>query len=350
VLRGDTLTAGMPGALAEQHKAGIEKNRKHSSGPLADPDVEAARTHHGHDGCSNFPLLHLVTSRKVESMPGRSPAVRRRRLGIELRELREAAELTIEQVAERLEVSDSKISRIENGQVGATPRDVRDMATLYGVTGQRLENLMQLARETREKPWWYEYRDLRAIDFAMYEAEASQLLYFAPLTLPGLLQTPDYARAIIGAIRYDLPPEKIERRLEFRMKRQELLTGEEPPTLWAIIDEAILYRMIGGQKVMCEQLTQLVELARLPHVTLQVLPFGAGEHAGLDGPFVIIRFPEPTDRDMVYFEHIGLEHHMDDPAAVALHASVFDHLRAAALKPDDSLKLVHARAEELATQ
>lgn len=283
-------------------------------------------------------------------MAGRSPAVRRRRLGIELRELREAAELTIEQVAERLEVSDSKISRIENGQVSATPRDARDMATLYGVTGQRLENLMQLARETREKPWWYEYRDLTAIDFATFESEASELLYHAPLTLPGLLQTPDYARAIIGAIRHDLPAEQIERRVEFRMKRQALLTGAEPPTLWAILDEAILYRMIGGQKVMWEQLNQLIEFAGLPNVTLQVLPFSAGEHAGLDSPFTIIRFPEPTDRDMVTFEHIGLVHYLDDPTSVALHASVFDHLRAAARKPDDSLKLVHARAEELATQ
>ena len=112
-------------------------------------------------------------------MAGRSPKVRRRRLGIELRQLREAIDLTIEQVAERLEVSDSKISRIENGQVSATPRDVRDMATLYGVSGQRLDNLMQLARETREKPWWYQYSDMQQ-DFAAYEAEASQLLIFAP--------------------------------------------------------------------------------------------------------------------------------------------------------------------------
>jgi transcriptional regulator with XRE-family HTH domain len=282
-------------------------------------------------------------------MAGRSPAVRRRRLGIELRELREAAELTIEQVAERLEVSDSKISRIENGQVSATPRDVRDMATLYGVIGQRLENLMQLARETREKPWWHEYNDTR-LDFVSFEAEASKLLVFSPLILHGLLQTPDYARAIIGAIRYDLRPEEIDRRVEFRMRRQALLTGDDPPTLWAIIDEAILYRMIGDQKIMCEQLERLIEIARLPHVTLQILPFTAGEHAGLDGPFVIIRFREPTDRDMVYFEHTGREHYFDDPGSVTLHASIFDHIRAAALKPDDSLKLIHSRAEELKTQ
>jgi transcriptional regulator with XRE-family HTH domain len=282
-------------------------------------------------------------------MAGRSPKVRRRRLGIELRQLREDVQLTIEQVAERLEVSDSKISRIENGQVSATPRDVRDMATLYGVSGQRLENLMQLARETREKPWWYEYSDMQ-LDFAAYEAEASKLLIFAPLILPGLLQTRAYARAIIRAIRYDLSSEEIERRVEFRMKRQALLAEKDPPTLWAIIDEAILYRMIGDRDTMREQLEHLVDTARLPHVTLQVVQFSAGEHAGLDGPFVIIRYPEPTDRDMVYFEHTGQEHFLDDADAVDLHATSFDHIRAAALKPDDSLKLIHGRAEELAGQ
>jgi len=282
-------------------------------------------------------------------MAGRSPKVRRRRLGIELRQLREAVDLTIEQVAERLEVSDSKISRIENGQVSATPRDVRDMATLYGVSGQRLDNLMQLARETREKPWWYQYSDMQ-LDFAAYEAEASQLLIFAPQILPGLLQTRDYARAIIRAIRYDLSDEEIERRVEFRMKRQALLAEKEPPALWAIIDEAILHRMIGDRRTMCEQLKHLVDTARLPHVTLQVLQFSAGEHAGLDGPFVIIRYPEPTDRDMVYFEHTGREHYLDDSNAIHLHATSFDHIRAAALKPDDSLKLIYGRAEELEGQ
>jgi transcriptional regulator with XRE-family HTH domain len=282
-------------------------------------------------------------------MPSRSPEVRRRRLGIELRRLREGAELTIEQVAQRLEVSDSKISRIENGQVSATPRDVRDMATLYGVTGQRQENLMQLARETREKPWWQQYSDMH-LDFAAYEAEASEILIFSPLSLPGILQTRDYARAIIRAIRSDLTPEKIERRVEFRMKRQDILTGEEPPTLWVVIDEAVLHRVIGSREIMRDELKHLVDRARLPHVTLQVLPFSSGEHAGLDGPFVIIRFPEPTDPDMVYLEHTGREHYFDDIDAVAIHSMLFDHIRAAALKPDDSLKLVDGTAEELDDQ
>jgi len=279
-------------------------------------------------------------------MAGRSPKVRRRRLGIELRQLREGAEYTIEQVAARLEVSDSKISRIENGQVGATPRDVRDMAALYGVTGQRMENLMQLARETREKPWWHEYSDL-GLDYAEQEAEASSIQIFSPMILPGLLQTADYACAIIRAICFALPPEKIERLVEFRMKRQGLLTEPNPPTMWAVIDEAILCRMVGGPKIMHEQMRRLIEMASLPNVTLQLLPFSGGAHAGLDGPFFIIRFLDPTDRDMIYFEHTGREHYFDDPKAIALYLSLFDHIRAAALKPDDSVKRLMDRANQL---
>jgi transcriptional regulator with XRE-family HTH domain len=282
-------------------------------------------------------------------MAGRSPKVRRRRLGNELRQLREGAQYTIEQVAARLEVSDSKISRIENGQVGATPRDVRDMAALYGVTGQRMENLMQLARETREKPWWNEYSDL-GLDHAAYEAEASGILMFSPMLVPGLLQTADYARAVLRAIRFDLPSERIERLVEFRVKRQTLLTDPNAPTLWAVIDEAVLCRMIGGSKVMQHQLKSLIETASLPNVTLQLLPFSGGAHAGLDGPFYIIRFLEPTDRDMIYFEHTDEEHYLDKPEAISLHLSLFDHIRAAALKPDDSIKRLIDRVDELEGQ
>jgi transcriptional regulator with XRE-family HTH domain len=281
-------------------------------------------------------------------MAGRSPKVRRRRLGLELRQLREDANLTIEQVATRLEVSDSKISRIETGQVSATPRDVRDMAALYGVTGQRVENLKQLARETREKPWFNQYSDTTI--FAEFEAEASTILAFSPMILPGLFQTSDYARAIIRGIRYDLPPEEIDRRLEFRMKRQARLTETTPPQLWVVIDEAILQRIIGDPMIMHHQLKSLVETARLPHVTLQVLPFVGGVHAGLDGPFMIVRFSEPTDRDVVYFEHTEFEHYIDDPPAIMLYVSIFDQIRAAAMKPDDSLELLSRRADELGSR
>jgi transcriptional regulator with XRE-family HTH domain len=297
--------------------------------------------------CKSNQRIPTTCGKEVEQlMAGRSPKVRRRRLGIELRQLREGAEYTIEQVAARLEVSDSKISRIEKGQVGATPRDVRDMAALYGVTGQRMENLMQLARETREKPWWKEYSDLH-VDYAAFEAEASSMLMFAPMLIPGLLQTADYARAVLREIRFDLPPEKIERRVEFRLRRQRIFSEPNPPTLWTVMDEAILCRMIGGPRTMQEQLRKLIELARRPNVTLQLLPFSGGTHAGLDGPFYIMRFPEPTDRDTVYFEHWDGEHYLDHPEAVSQYLSLFDHIRAAALKPDDSIKLLVDRADEL---
>jgi transcriptional regulator with XRE-family HTH domain len=282
-------------------------------------------------------------------MAGRSPKVRRRRLGLELRRLRENANLTIEQVAVRLEVSDSKISRIENGQVSATPRDVRDMAALYGVTGQRMENLMQLARETREKAWWTGYSEL-PVDSAAFEAEATSILMFAQSIVPGLFQTPDYARAVLRGIYFDLPREEIERRVEFRMKRQARLAESAPPTLWAVLDEAILHRMIGDPMIMHHQLKSLVETAALPNVTLQLLRYDAGAHAGLDGPFTIIRFSEPTDRDMIYFEHTGWEHYLDDQSSISLHLSLFDHIRAAASKPDESLDLMRSRADELGRQ
>jgi transcriptional regulator with XRE-family HTH domain len=282
-------------------------------------------------------------------MADRSPKVRRRRLGLELRQLREHANLTIDQVARRLEVSDSKISRIENGQVSATPRDVRDMATLYGVTGQRMENLKQLARETREKPLFSQYGDMLTT-FAEFEVEASTVLSFSSMVLPGLFQTPDYARAIIRGIRYDLPPEEIDRRLEFRMKRQARLAETTPPQLWTIIDEAILHRIIDDPTIMHHQLKSLVETARLPHVTLQILPFTAGAHPGLDGSFLVFRFPEPTDRDVIYFEHTEYEHYVDDPDAIMLYVSMFEQIRAAALKPDDSIDLLTRRADELGRQ
>ena len=279
-------------------------------------------------------------------MPARSPKVRRRRLGIELRQLREAAGLTIQQVALHLECSDSKISRLENGQVGATPRDVRDMAELYGVSGQPLDNLMQLARETRERPWWQEYSDLYT-DFAAFEAEASSIEVYAPLAIHGLLQTRDYARAVLQGVRYDASSADINRRVDFRIDRQRVLDGKQAPELWCVIDEGVLRRPVGGEQVMHDQMQHLAEIGRRPHITIQVLPFHAGAHAGIDGPFAIMRFPEVNDPDMVYLEHTSRDIYLDDPASVKLYAGIFHHLRASALKPDDSVKFLEAAAEEL---
>jgi transcriptional regulator with XRE-family HTH domain len=281
-------------------------------------------------------------------MAGRSPTVRRRRLGNELRRLRDAAGLTIEQVAENLECSSSKISRIETARVGATPRDVRDMLRLYGVTDGRLDELQQVAREGRQRSGWYaEYRGLPNWTLADLEAEAFSVEMYSALVIAGLLQTADYARAVLRAIRHDLKPEEIESRVELRLQRQARLAQEAPPTVWVVLDEAVLRRLIGGREVMRTQLDHLVKAAELPSVTLQVLPFSAGAHAGLDGEFTIINFPETVDPDVVYIENTMSDLYLDEPGAIRRYRNLFDHLRAAALAHGESVAFLASVAKEL---
>jgi transcriptional regulator with XRE-family HTH domain len=280
-------------------------------------------------------------------MPARSPTVRRRRLGSELRRLRETAGLTIEKVAEDLECSSSKISRIETAQVTATPRDVRDMLEIYQVHGQQREELLRVAREARQKGWWQAYRDLPYSAVADLETEASSIRMYSALLVPGLLQTEDYAKALLRAIRFDLEPAGIQHRLELRMTRQSLLTREDPPALWVVLDEAVLHRLVGGRQVMRAQLQRLADAVTLPSVTVQVLPFGAGAHPGLDGPFTIIGFPDRADRDVVYIENVTSDAYIEDTDATRRYASIFDHLLATARSPADSAELFAKVAKEL---
>jgi transcriptional regulator with XRE-family HTH domain len=278
----------------------------------------------------------------------RSPTVRRRRLGIELRRLRDDAGLTIEQVAGALECSDSKISRIETGQVGATPRDVRDMLQLYGVAGQRRDALLQSAREARQRDWWQAYSDTLIVPLVGMEAAASSIRVYETLLVPGLFQTRQYAGTVIRTVRPDLRPEEVERWVEFRMARQSLLARDLPPALSAVLDEALLRRPVGGSAAMGEQLHHLARVAALPTVTLQVLPFAAGHHAGMSGAFTIFSFPEPDDPDVVYLEHTKSDLYLESEEEVRRYASAFDQLRAMALPPDDSVALVVALARSLA--
>ncbi|WP_026423626.1 helix-turn-helix domain-containing protein [Actinokineospora inagensis] len=276
-----------------------------------------------------------------------SPTVRRRRLAAELRRFREAAELTIDEVADRLECSASKVSRIETGHVGVTPRDVRDMAELYGIVDDRRDALVQLAREARQKGWWHAYNEVFTGAFVGLEADAASLHAFQALLVPGLLQTAAYSRAVLRAVRPDSPPAELDRRVEARMTRQKLLVDPHPPEYWAVIDEAVLHRLTGGRDVMYEQLRKLVDIAQLPHVTLQVLPFEIGAHAGMESPFLIMGFPDP-DPDVVYVENATSGVYLENSADVRKHSLLFDHLRAAALRPDDSVGLVQRIAERLA--
>lgn len=280
-------------------------------------------------------------------MAAGSPTVRRRRLGLELRRLREEAGLTIERVAEELECSDSKVSRIETGQVSVSPRDVRDMLEIYEVGEEERAELMRIAREARQKGWWHAYGDIPVSPAVAFEAEAFSMSIYRSLVVPGLFQTKDYARVVVHAMNPQLVHEQIERRVELRMARQSILTQDQPPALWVVLDEAVLRRLIGGPEVMRQQLERLSEVGALPNVTLQLLPFTSGEHAGLGGEFTLIGFPDPGDPNVVSIEMPSNDLWLEDPASVRRYDHLFDLLRAAALSPADSAGFVTKVAKDL---
>jgi transcriptional regulator with XRE-family HTH domain len=278
---------------------------------------------------------------------GNSPTVRRRRLASELRRLREASQLTIDEVGEKLECSASKISRIETGHVGVTPRDVRDMLELYAIDEDQREALVQLSREARKKGWWHAYNEVFTGSFVGLESDASALHTFQALLVPGLLQTEDYMRAVIRAIRPDHGEDEVNKRVAGRVARQKMLTDPQPPEYWAIIDEAVLHRTVGGPAIMRAQLLRLIEVSDLPHVTLQVVQFGAGAHAGMENPFLILGFPEPADPDVVYVENTTSGSYLEEPSDVYRYTLMFDHLRASALNPAETLRMVRQAADGL---
>jgi transcriptional regulator with XRE-family HTH domain len=268
----------------------------------------------------------------------RSPTVRERRLARALRHLREEAGHTIEDVAEKLEISPSTVSRMETAQVGVRPRDLRFLLDMYEITDAERDQLLQIARERRQQQWWQEYADLPNIAVAGLEEDASTIWQYSTQLVPGLLQTGTYARAVLGAIRLDSKPGDIDRRLDLRIHRQALLTRADAPEYWVILDEAVVRRQVGGPSVMAEQLGHLTEVARLPNVTLQVLPFTSGEHAGMDGEFTILHYSESSDPDVVYIENTGNDVYLENLEVTRRYNKIFDHLRAAAQNPGESIR------------
>ncbi len=278
-----------------------------------------------------------------------SPTVRRRRLALELRRLREAARLTCEEVAEHLECSTSKISRIETGRVSVSPRDVRDMLDLYGVSSQQGASLVQLARDSRQKGWWHAYSDTIQPRFATYiglESAASEIRIYEVTLIPALLQTEDYARTVIAAGIVGGDHDGVERNVELLMARQPPLTSDDPPRLWAVLDEAALRRTVGGAGLMRLQLDHLLDLSRLPNVAIQVIPFGAGAHPAMGRPFVILAFPERADPDVVYLEDLTSALYVEDVNEVDRYNMFFNHLRATALSFEDSSALIMSVIKE----
>jgi transcriptional regulator with XRE-family HTH domain len=275
-------------------------------------------------------------------MTTRTPTGRRRRLGAELRRLREAAGLTIDRVAEELECSPSKVSRIETGQVSATPRDVRDMLGLYGVDDARLEAMVQVAREARQRGWWQKFVDVPdgVPAYVGLETAATSIDVYMALLVPALLQTPDYARAVIAAVRPDLPRSELDRRVELRLRRQDLLGQERPPRMRVLLDDTVLRRPVGGPAVMAAQRRRLLADADRPAVTIQVLEAGAGAHAGMDGPFTIFGFPAPAERDVVALDSAADALYLEDAEDVARYRRVFELLLPAARSPEESAAII----------
>jgi transcriptional regulator with XRE-family HTH domain len=286
-----------------------------------------------------------VTRRKD---PG--PTLLARHLAAELTRRREAAGLSREEAASRLEWSTSTIFRIETGRSHPQPRSVRDLMDLYGITGPEREGLIQLARDARQPGWWHSFRDVLPNPYEVYiglETGAVSIRNFEPLLIPGLLQTADYARAMVRGGARELDRDEIERRVEVRLSRQQVLLREDRPRLWAVIDEAVMCRVVGGPAVMAAQLQQLAEAAEHGKTTLQVVPFSAGAHAGTSGPFVILGLPEPAEPDLVYVETLAGDIYLEERADVDRYTLAFERLLAAALHPDDSIALVEAAARSL---
>jgi len=269
----------------------------------------------------------------------RSPTVRRRELGALLRTLRNQNGLTVEQAAEQLLCSPSKVSRMETGHGAATPRDIRDLCNLYDVTDQaERDRLMTLAREGKGQGWWQPY-DLTYATYVGLEAEAVAISDFQSSVVPGLLQTADYARAGHEATMPRLGNEQIELQIQAKLTRQSLLTQANPVAFRAVLDEAVLRRVVGGPRVMREQLDRLLEVARLPNVTLQIIPFTVGSHPGLESNFNILELPKPTP-SIVFVEGLVGSMYLERAEDLKRYHEVFERLQAVALSPKDTIDAI----------
>jgi transcriptional regulator with XRE-family HTH domain len=258
------------------------------------------------------------------------PTVQRLVLGGHLRRLRESRGITAELAADSIRGSHSKISRMEHGRVGFKDRDVADLLTLYGVVdGEERAALLNMAREANTPGWWHAYSDILPTWVEPYvglEAAASVIRTFQTQFMPGLLQTEEYARALLRTGYPTVTDDEIARRSELRISRQDILSKPGAPQLWAVIDEGALRRPIGGSDVMREQITHLIEMADHPAITLQVLPFKVGAHSAGGGPFTILRFAEPDLQDVVFIEQLTSALYLDKPAEVDRYLEVMEQL------------------------
>jgi transcriptional regulator with XRE-family HTH domain len=282
----------------------------------------------------------------IPSHPGSGPTVLRILLGSQLRRLRENKGISRDDAGYRIRASGSKISRLELGRVSFKERDVTDLLDLYGVTGDaEREQLMSLAREANSPAWWQKYSDVVPDWFQIYVGleEAAELIrVYEVQFVPGLLQTEEYARAVVKQGQPGAPADEVERRVALRMGRQRLLTRPDAPRLWAVVDEGALRRPMGGEDVMRGQIERLMAAAKEPNVTLQVLPFTFGGHAAEGGAFTVMRFPEPDMADMVYIEQLTGALYLDKREDVERYSEVMERLSVKATSPERTQDILAA--------
>jgi hypothetical protein len=275
---------------------------------------------------------------EMQPGPGGGPTVHRMLVGSQLRRLRTEAGISREEAGEAIRASEWKIHRLENGQVRFKERDVVDLLRRYGVTDPgEVASLVVLAREANAPGWWQQYGDLLPQWFRAYmdlESAATLIRTYEGQLVPGLLQTEDYLRAVIGGAHLDESREEAERRVALRVTRQALLDRANAPRVWAVVDEAALRRPVGGPKVMRGQLERLIEVAELPNVTLQILPFDAGAHPAMVGAFSILRFADQELPDVVYIEHLTNALYLDRREDVNRYLHVMDSVSMRAEPPD----------------
>jgi transcriptional regulator with XRE-family HTH domain len=279
---------------------------------------------------------------------GSSPTVRRRELGARLRDLRTGLDLSIEEVAARMEVSAAKVSRLETGARGVSISDIRILCDLYQVSSEERERLLNLARESRRRSWWQEYGLPESVQtyLGLEDAAVSMLQYETSL-VPPLMQTEAYARAVTSGIAPWLSEDEVDQFVRARLTRQALLTADRPPELWVIVDEMSLHRLVGDAGIMREQLAALAEAGRPPHVTLQVIGLEAGAHPGMDSAFTILQLQAVSD--VVYVEGLIGNFYLQSPNDLARYKRAFDHLQAVALSPETSRRRIQAVAAALPT-
>jgi transcriptional regulator with XRE-family HTH domain len=300
-------------------------------------------------------MVEAVETGRVDSLitnaGGGGPTVLRILLGAQLRRLRENKRISLEEAGNAIRASHSKISRLETGRVGFKDRDIADLLTMYGVTDEQdRQSLRDLAMRANKPGWWHDYSDILPSWFEAYvglEEAATQIRAYEVQFVPGLLQTGDYSRAVTLLGYPNATERELDRRVALRLARQVVFTRPEAPNVWAVLDEAVLRRHIGGPLIMQAQIRHLIELAQRPNVTIQVVPFTAGGHAAAGGPFSILRFAEFDLPDVVYLEQLTSALYLDKPEMLDNYLMVMDRLSVEAMTPANSLKYMKSLQQDL---